>query len=594
MKKFLLLESVCSTHTQMSNKLLNMKHFYSLLVAAFFGMAAHAQVNVTFSVDMSDVAEVSAEGVYLAGEFQGWNPSGTLLTDAGNGIWAITLSLPVGDHEFKFLNGPSFSFEEIVPDACRANLTGNTNRKLTVNEGDTDVTYAVCFSNCAACGEYAVLFRVDMSLEAEVAPQGVHVAGSFQGPVWDPGAVQLNDNGTGVYSRLVTFDPAILNGEALQFKYINGNDWLFPNENVSNDCGQGGNRVLELTSANTVTPNFCFNACGTCVAPVEVEFSVDMSNETVNADGVHIAGTLQSVGQWNPGIDELTDPDGDGIYSITLTLQPGSYEFKFVNGAGWPSGDNDYQDESVPSACASNNNRVVTVTEEAGQAFQFCFGQCSEVCSANPDPADITFSVNTANITVSADGIWLMGNFTAPAWQAGAIQMNDDDADGIYTATATVSGTAEFQYKFANGDPFPGGVVDASVEETFDFASAGCGVPNGIGGFNRIHVRSGQAETLPLTDYNACPAVNVTDYSSELSVGVYPNPATDQLFLDVDFTGFSEVRVFDLSGRVVFATSINFTAGTAERLDVTALTNGMYFVQVEAGAKRSTIAFVKQ
>ena len=594
MKKFLLLESVCSTRTQMSNKLLNMKHFYSLFVAAFFAVAAHAQVNVTFSVDMSDVAEVSADGVHLAGGFQGWNPAGTPMTDGGNGVWSITLSLPVGDHEFKFLNGNNWPFEEVVPDACRANLTGNSNRKLTVNEGDTDVTYAVCFSNCAACGEYAVLFRVDMSLEAEVVPQGVHVAGSFQGPVWDPGAIQLNDNGNGLYSRLVTFDPAILNGEAMQFKFINGNAWLFPSEDVSNDCGQGGNRVLELTSANTVAPNFCFNSCGTCVAPVEVVFSVDMSNETVNADGVHIAGTLQSVGQWNPGIDELTDLDGDGIYTITLTLQPGSYEFKFVNGAGWPGADNDYQDESVPSACATNNNRAVTVTEEADQAFQFCFGQCSESCTANPDPADITFSVNTANITVSAEGIWLIGNFTAPTWQAGAIQMDDTDGDGIYTATATVSGAAEFQYKYTNGDPFPGGVIDATVEETFDFATAGCGVPNGIGGFNRIHTRSGEAETLPLTDYNACPAVNISENALVAGLNVFPNPVNTNLFIEADINGFAEVRVFDLSGRVIINTSINFTAGTAQRIDVASLTNGMYFVQVENGTERSTIAFVKQ
>lgn len=571
-----------------------MKHFYSLFAAAFVGLAAHAQVNVTFSVDMSDVAEVSADGVHIAGSFQDWDPDGTPLTDQGNGVWSIELSLPVGEHEFKFLNGNDWPFEESVPDACRANLSGNTNRKLTVNEGDTDLTYAVCFSNCALCGEYAVLFRVDMSLESVIASQGVHVAGNFQGPVWDPGAVQLNDNGNGLYSRLVTFDPSVLGGDDLQFKFINGNDWLFPNENVSDECGQGGNRVLELTSANTVAPNFCFNACGTCVAPVDVVFAVDMSNETVNADGVYIAGTLNSVGQWNPGVDELTDPDQDGIYTITLSLQPGSYEFKFVNGAGWPGADNDYQDESVPAACSTNNNRAVTILDEPDQSFAFCFGQCSETCTANPDPADITFSVNTAEITVSADGIWLIGNFTSPAWQAGAIEMSDDDADGIYTATVTISGAAEFQFKYTNGDPFPGGVVDQSVEETFDFATAGCGVPNGIGGFNRIHTRSGEPETLPVTDYNACPAVSVNGFEEVPALGLYPNPTAEQLFVETDLTGFAEIVIFDLSGRAVMTVSRNFTADVADRIDVAALTPGMYFVNIASAGFRTAMTFVKQ
>ncbi len=172
--------------------------------------------------------------------------------------------------------------------------------------------------------------------------------------------------------------------------------------------------------------------------------------------------------------------------------------------------------------------------------------------------------------------------------------MDDTDGDGIYTATATVSGAAEFQYKYTNGDPFPGGVIDATVEENFDFATAGCGVPNGIGGFNRIHVRSGETETLPLTDYNACPAVSISENAEVVGLNVYPNPANNNLFVEADINGFAEVRVFDLSGRVIINTSINFTAGTAQRIDVASLINGMYFVQVENGTERSTIAFVKQ
>lgn len=564
-----------------------MKTFYSILLVLLVSVTMTAQVNVTFSVDMSEVDEVSGNGVHLAGEFQGWNEAGTPLTDQGNGTWSVTLSLPVGAHEFKFINGNDWPFEELVPNACRANLAGNTNRRLVINEGASNVTYAVCFSSCAACGDLAVLFRVDMSLEEEVAPQGVHVAGNFQGPVWDPGAVTMNSEDGIVFTRLVTFNPSVLNGGALEFKYINGNNWNFPNENVSGDCGQGGNRVLTLEDNNTVTDLYCFNQCGTCVAPVLVTFTVDMSNEEVSSNGVHIAGSFQN---WQSGDTPLTLV-GDGIYEVVLPLQPGTYEYKFLNGNNWGS------DESVPSACASNNNRSVTVDESENQVYQNCFGQCAEFCTANPDPADITFSVNAADITVSASGLWLMGNFTSPAWQGGAIELTDVDGSGIYTATVIVDGAAEFQYKFTNGDPFPDGAIDALVEETYDFTVGGCGVPNGIGGFNRIHVRSGAPEMLSVVCYNSCVdcGENVANLKNPFGVKLFPNPVNEQLSLSTtQFDGWAEVNVLDLSGRVVVSTSLNFAGGAQNRLNVSRLLTGMYVVQIIADNKRSTLSFIKQ
>lgn len=569
----------------MSNKLYNMRKIYAILFAMAFGTSVMAQVNVTFTVDMSE-ATVSDDGVHIAGSFQGWDPAATPLTDLGNGVYGITLAIEVGEHEFKFINGNDWPFEEVVPDACRANLSGNTNRRIVVDGADTDVEYAVCFESCAACGDYAVLFRVDMSLEEEVAPQGVHVAGEFQG--WNPGANRLFDEDEdGIYTALYTFNPSVLDEGNIVFKYINGNDWPFPNENVSDECGTGGNRVVTLTEANTVLPAFCFGQCGPCVAPVSVALRVDMSNEEVGPNGVHVAGAFQG---WNPGGTPMTEVE-DGIYEVVLDLSPGSYEFKFINGNDWG------QDESVPSACAQNNNRFIEILDEADQVFQSCFGQCAEVCSANPEPAEITFSVNAADIEVSADGIWLIGNFTTPPWQGGAVQMTDDGGDGIYTATVTVSGAAEFQYKYTNGDPFPGGVVDATVEESYDFSIGLCGAPNGIGGFNRVHVRSGQPETLPVVCYNSCVdcGENVSEQKNPFGIEMYPNPANDRLFISANkFEGMVELTIFDVSGRAIRATSANLVGGHTEVINVADLSRGMYILHMRSGATVSSTTFLKQ
>jgi hypothetical protein len=566
-----------------------MKKLYSFLFGLMAVTFASAQVNVTFSVDMSNET-VAAEGIHIAGDFQGWNPSGTPLSDQGGGIYAVTLSLAAGAYEFKFINGNDWPQEELVPDACRANLSGNTNRRIEV--GMMDATYAVCFSNCAACGDYAVLFRVDMSLQAEIAPQGVHVAGEFNG--WDAGANELFDaDGDGVYTGLYSFDPAVLDNGNLIFKYINGDSFLFPNESISDECGTGTNRLLELTAANTVTPNYCFNQCGTCVAPVPVIFRVDMTNEEVSPNGVHIAGELNSVGVWNPGVDEMLNV-GDNVYEITLNLQPGEYEYKFVNGNAWEGPDND--NESVPSACATNNNRVVTVVEDELQTITYCYNQCSSECSVNPDPADITFFVNAADIEVSETGLWLIGNFTDPQWQGGATQMTDADGDGIYEATLNVSGPAEFQYKFTNGNPFPGGVVDATVEESYDFSLGLCGASNGIGGFNRIHVRTGAVENLDVVCYNSCVdcGQNVTEGSASLGFNIYPNPANTVLNLSSKGEqGLAEVVVYDMQGRKVINTSLNLQESSVEQVNVQSLVDGMYILSVQLNGRFATTTFIK-
>ena len=78
----------------------------------------------------------------------------------------------------------------------------------------------------------------------------------------------------------------------------------------------------------------CFAECVACdveVPEYAVTFNVNMSNETVAETGVYLAGG----GNFgNPGDNEMTDPDGDGIYSITMMLDEGfSSYYTFTNGA---------------------------------------------------------------------------------------------------------------------------------------------------------------------------------------------------------------------------------------------------------------------
>ena len=78
--------------------------------------------------------------------------------------------------------------------------------------------------------------------------------------------------------------------------------------------------------------NFFFNTPVTSpVCSAEVEFSLRISDNKIHT--VAIAGDFNN---WNPQANILEDPEEDGIWTGTLKLEPGRYEYMFVmDGEKW-------------------------------------------------------------------------------------------------------------------------------------------------------------------------------------------------------------------------------------------------------------------
>jgi hypothetical protein len=145
---------------------------------------------------------------------------------------------------------------------------------------------------------------------------------------------------------------------------------------------------------------------------VDITFRVDMTNETVSLDGVHVAGGFQG---WAPGTTAMTLQASD-IYAVTLSLNPGDYyEYKFINGNDWPLAEN------VPAGCNASGNRYFTVPNVSTELEAVCFGSCV-VC--NPPTVEVTFKVNMAEQTVSGDGVHIAGSFQG--WDPSANEMTLD------------------------------------------------------------------------------------------------------------------------------------------------------------------------
>ena len=560
-----------------------MKHLFSFLAAAMLASAAWAQTTVTLTVDMTNEM-VSMDGVHVAGNFQGWNPAVTPMTDNGDGTWSYTFtSDTAASYQYKFVNGNAWGTDEGVPGACA--MDGN--RGITVDGMMGDVSAEACFGNCAACGMTTVRFRVDMANE-EVSPFGVHVAGDFQG--WDPAATELTDeDGDMVYETVQSFDADSM--EQIVFKFINGNAWTDPNELIDVACGDDtGNRVLPLDatdillSANVSGSPYCFSSCQSCVAPLAVTFNIDMSVvASVSENGVHLAGSFQG---WEPAGTPMMD-NGDGTWSVTVEMEPGTYEFKFINSNDWDGNEENMEG----TGCNAGGNRIASFDAD-NSTYTACFNTCpGESCVPDPDPADVTFRVNAANQELmEGDTLFVWGSFTG--WQGGAIAMTDADADGIWEHTETISGGANVDYKYSIGHPDSEGMIEEDGVfildgDTTNFEAAGCGAGNGFGGFNRRHVRSGVAEFLDVVCFNECSDCEGSDasvYDATVIFGLFPNPATDRVVL-MGAQGNADVFVLDVQGREV--TSLNNAALNGRfELNVAGLEAGAYTVVIRQGLRQ--------
>jgi len=103
-------------------------------------------------------------------------------------------------------------------------------------------------------------------------------------------------------------------------------------------------------------------------------------------------------------------------------------------------------------------------------------------------------------------------------------------------------------------------------------------------------------------DYNAPIITNVAqttvavlglaDYEIDNSIGVHPNPAKDVVYIQGK-NNLKEITVFDVNGRVLNSTSVVGTQ-LETALDVTKLTQGIYFVRVVSSKGQFVSKLIKE
>ncbi len=313
---------------------------------------------------------------------------------------------------------------------------------------------AFVFMAFASAQAVEVTFQLSMKVKVQMGEfdpmtQVVRVTGNLVDPQWDPAnapILDMVDSTNFIFSTTLTLDPG-----SYEYKYVIGDAW-------GNDELQGQpNRSLTVGDNDTTLALVYFNNTEEVPftpAPeglVNVMLNVNMTRWVQKGafdpdnDVVRVTGSITDPA-WDPATAPiLEDADGNLVYTTTLQVAPGDYEYKYLIGDAW--GRDELQGQP---------NRSITVANDTA-LFPVYFD--NEEYIVNP-PADtvkvnLTLSVDMSvkilegDFDPDVDFVVAAGSFQG--WNAAAaphMENADITVDSIYSITFEVSRNATYEYKF--------------------------------------------------------------------------------------------------------------------------------------------------
>ena len=204
---------------------------------------------------------------------------------------------------------------------------------------------------------------------------------------------------------------------------------------------------------------------------------------------------------WCGGCVPLTDADGDGVWSVTIDLALGNFEYKYAVD-GWTGQENLVDDMQNGGTCApvtdyfSYANRLISVTP--GTSTNDTYGSCDPCLTvygctdagatnynslATDDDGSCLFST-TFNVDMNCEPAGSFGyvHLESPSfgWCGGCVPMSDPDGDGVHSVTVDLP-AGNFEYKYAvDGwagqedliDDMQSGASCAPVTDYFSYANS--------------------------------------------------------------------------------------------------------------------------
>ena len=225
-------------------------------------------------------------------------------------------------------------------------------------------------------------------------------------------------------------------------------------------------------------------------AQAQTTFNVDMSCAP-EFDNVFVTGSWCG---WcgNEEFNVLTDPDGDGIYSVEVFDLTGSVEYKYAINDFADQEDlvNDVQMEMGDCVGVTDGqgyaNRLTTAGSTVNDSYGTCSGECNDVFL---EEFDITLRVDGSEFGAPVTAGNIFGSFNG--WNPTANPMADA-GDGIWEVTLSLElGPQEFKFRLNGTDEnFTGDEECTTPPAQF---------------VNRVIEVTGD-EILPVVCWNSCEA----------------------------------------------------------------------------------------
>ena len=452
-----------TTQNLINLKLLQTSFF---ILIYLFSFSIFSQTNVTFSVNTENIT-VGENGIYLGGGVFGGATAHQMSDDNADGIYEVTVSMTPGTTgNYIFLNSPDSDSDW----GTKENLNGqdcsdpnNYDDRILEPVGEDDYTLLHCFGECSGngtgeCPEPAATSNVSFSVNMSNFPVGlsendtVYLNGNFNGWCGDCNAMN-DDDGDGIWSITMPLEDG-----SYEYKFtVNGWNTQEEFSEVIDGCttsdGTYTNRSLTVAGEDLELPTVYWNLCpGESPGDLyTVTFEVNTSAIVggVGADGIFAGGGILG----NAQAVQLFDEDGDGVYIGSVDLEAGTTgNYIFLNspsdGGDWGS-----KEDLTGQDCADPNNYNDRILPEVtgNTTIYACFGYCSGdgtgECPSDIVTYNVTFSVNTVNITVGENGMFAGGGVLGGA---NAVAMSDDDGDGVWVATVEMEEGTSGNYAFFN------------------------------------------------------------------------------------------------------------------------------------------------
>ncbi|HRP59267.1 MAG TPA: T9SS type A sorting domain-containing protein, partial [Vicingus sp.] len=89
-------------------------------------------------------------------------------------------------------------------------------------------------------------------------------------------------------------------------------------------------------------------------------------------------------------------------------------------------------------------------------------------------------------------------------------------------------------------------------------------------------------DSINMIDMCEINVTSVNDFSSKNEIRIYPNPAKNSLTIFFENDNSSTIQIVDITGKIVLTKKL---IKTIERLDISSLQNGMYFIKIQSNEK---------